>query len=174
MTTKTHSVRLPSRVLSLLADGFGDIGSGARAALLEAGRLTGTRLLDEMEPEADPENVGPERFWPGVSRALESRGLGALEYRLLGAGLAELTLEDGPESTGEDGGRSRPGCPFATGLLGGLLSGVADEPMAVLEVECTADGAPGCRFLAGEESRLARIGDRLREGASVEEAVREP
>ena len=172
MTPEIESVRLPSRVLSLLADRCGDGGATPRSALREAGRLTGTRLLEELAPEIDPERSGPRPFWHEVSRALEDRGLGTLEYRLLGTDLADVTLAGGPESAEE--GRRRPGCPFTTGLLGGLLSTAAGEPMAVLEVECAADGAAACRFLAGGEARLSRIGDRLREGASVDEALREP
>lgn len=173
MTPKTPSVRLPSRVLSHLADRVGPVGSEAHAALREAGRLTGVHLLEELGPGADPEHADPGAFWSEVSWALQDRGLGTLDYRLLGSDLADLRLHDGPESAG-DGDRGRPGCPFSTGLLGGLLSQVAGEPMAVLEVECAADGASGCRFLAGGEARLSGIGERLREGASVEEAVREP
>lgn len=173
MTTNTESVRLPSRVLSLLADRFGEVGSPSHAALREAGRLTGVRLVEELGPSADPERADPTAFWTEVRWALEDRGLGSLDYEVLGSDLADLRLREGPESTA-DGDRGRPGCPFSTGLLGGLLSQAAGEPMAVLEVECAADGAAGCRFLAGAEVRLSRIGGRLREGASVEEAVQEP
>lgn len=173
MTTKSESVLLPSRVLTLLADRFGQVGSEPHAALREAGRLTGVRLMEELGPASDPEHADPRTFWSEISRSLGDRGLGSLDYRLLESDLAELKLRGGAEATG-DGDRSRPGCPFSTGLLGGLLSKAAGEPMAVLEVECAADGAAGCRFLAGAEARLTRVGDRLREGASVEEAVREP
>jgi predicted hydrocarbon binding protein len=173
VTTKSPSVRLPSRVLSLLADRCGEVGSEPHAVLREAGRLTGEQLLEELRPAADPEAAAPGAFWSEVSLALEERGLGSLEYRLMGSDLADLTLRGGAESAnGSD--RGRPGCPFSTGLLGGLLSSAAGEPMAVLEVECAADGAPGCRFLAGAEARLSRVGDRLQEGASVEEAARAP
>lgn len=173
MTIKSQSVRLPSRVLSLLADRCGEVGSEPHAALREAGRLTGEQMLAELGSAADPEATAPGAFWSEVSRALEERGLGSLEYRLMGTDLADVTLRDGAESAnGAD--RGRPGCPFSTGLLGGLLSTAAGEPMAVLEVECAADGAPGCRFLAGAEARLSRVGERLREGASVEEAARAP
>ena len=172
MTPTAPSIQLPSRVLSLLADRCGEEGSPSHAALREAGRLTGIHLVEELGPGADPEHTEPGPFWSEVSWALEDRGLGSLEYGLLGSALAEVRLADGPESV--DGGRRRPGCPFTTGLLGGLLSQVAGEPMAVLEVECAADGADACRFLAGAEARLSRIGDRLRQGASVDEAVREP
>lgn len=173
MTTKSQFVRLPSRVLSLLADRCGEVGSEPHAALREAGRLTGEQLLAELGPAADPEATAPEPFWSEVSRALEERGLGSLEYRLMGTDLADVTLRGGAESTNL-ADRGRPGCPFSTGLLGGLLSTAAGEPMAVLEVECAADGAPGCRYLAGAEARLSRVGQRLREGASVEEAARAP
>lgn len=173
MTTNSQSVRLPSRVLSLLADRCGEVGSEPHAALREAGRLTGERLLAELGPTADPEATAPAVFWSDVSGGLVERGLGSLEYRLLGSDLADVTLRGGAEST-DGADRGRPGCPFSTGLLGGILSTAAGEPMAVLEVECAADGAPGCRFLAGTEARLSRVGERLQEGASVEEAVRAP
>lgn len=173
MTSENESVRLPSRVLSLLADRLGEAGSESHAALREAGRLTGVRLLGELGAGGDPERAEPGAFWTEVNRALRDRGLGSVDYRVLAAGLAELTLGDAVEATG-GGRRGRAGCPFSTGLLGGLLSEAAGEPMAVLEVECAADGAARCRFLAGAEARLSRVGDRLREGASVEEAVREP
>ena len=81
MTPKNQSVRLPSRVLPLLADRFGEVGSEAHAALREAGRLTGEKwpVLDgdiaglavvlARGPEGD---LAPRR--EAVHRAAERTG----------------------------------------------------------------------------------------------------
>lgn len=170
MTHAFSTVRLPARALAALADRCGEIGPRGVAALHEAGRVAGEALLERLG--RDPGSAAPGEFWTVLGKEFEDLGLGPLAYRVHGPALGEVRLGELPEATG-DGERDRehPGCPFSTGLLGGLLSGVAGEPVPVLEVACRAGGAAACRFLVGNEDRLAEVRDALAGGASPDEAL---
>ena len=51
---------------------------------------------------------------------------------------------------GGDGAHST-GCQITTGLLASFFGKIAGYPVAVLETECSSDGAIQCRFLLGNE-----------------------
>lgn len=172
MTHGVSSVRLPARALSALADRCGEVGSRGIGALREAGRVAGEAVLDRLGSQAGSAAAG--EFWSVLEKEFLDLGLGPLEYRVRGPALGELRLGALPEATG-GGERDREGsgCPFSTGLLGGILSGVAGEPVPVLELECRAGGADACRFLVGPEERLAEVREALAEGASPDEALAE-
>lgn len=163
MNPTSPTVRLPSGILAVLADRCGDLGAGGVSALREAGRVAGEALLESMD--GDPAGVAPEAFWESVGQEFVDLGLGPVSYRLRNRGVAEVRLEAAPEA---DGARGEPrrmsGCPFSTGLLGGLLTGVAGESVSVFEVECRAGGAAFCRFLVGSEARLSAVRDRMASG----------
>lgn len=172
MNGSSSTVRLPSAALAVLADRCGDLGSGGISALREAGRVAGEALVPRLG--ADPAEAPPEEFWEAVGQQFVDLGLGPLTYRVRTPGVGEIRLEGVPEADGAEGEPRRlSGCPFSTGLLGGLLTGVAGEPVSVLEVECRAGGAAFCRFLVGSESRLSRIRERLAEGESLGAALDE-
>lgn len=164
------TVRIPSAALAALADRCGDLGAGGVSALREAGRVAGQALVHRLP--ADPADTAPEEFWEVVGQEFVELGLGPLSYRVRTPGVAEVRLEGVPEAEGAEGEPRRlSGCPFSTGLLGGLLSGAAGEPVSVLEVECRAGGAASCRFLVGSDSRLTRIRERLTGGDPLEDAL---
>lgn len=172
--TGSRDVRVPSASLRLLAR------SGDRpttGALREAGRRAGEAIADELAPLCEPEEAPMSTYWAAVRETLVERGLGDAEYRLLGPGTAEVRIADSPEARphrdGRGGGTETDagGCPFATGLLAGLLSRVAGSPVAVLEVGCRDRGEEACRFLAGGEERLRTVRREILAGATVEEAV---
>jgi predicted hydrocarbon binding protein len=159
----SSTVRIPSETLAVLADGCGDLGAGGVSALREAGRVAGEALLDGLG--VDPDASDADEFWEAVGQEFVDFGLGPVTYRLRSPGVGEVRLEGVPEADGADGEPRRlTGCPFSTGLLGGLLTGAAGEPVSVLEVECRAGGAAFCRFLVGSEARLAAIRDRMASG----------
>ena len=86
--------------------------------------------------------------------------------------MGEIRLDGSPEADGIDGQpRRRTGCAFSTGVLGGLLTGAAGQPVAVLEVECRAGGSAFCRFLVGDGHRLRAIRDRLGSGEPLARAM---
>lgn len=172
MNRTPATVRLPSTVLAVLADRCGDLGVGGVSALREAGRAAGEDVLEGVAE--DPEETPPGAFWEAVGQEFVDLGLGPLSYRVRNGGLAEVRLEGVPEA---DGARGEPrrlsGCPFSTGLLDGLLSAVAGEPVSVLEVECRAGGAAFCRFLVGSEARLSTVRDRMASGEPLRAVLEE-
>lgn len=171
MTQGSSTVRIPSRALAALADRCGEIGPRGVAALHEAGRVAGEAVVDRLG--GDPGASAPGEFWGALEEVFGEMGWGPVSYRARSPGLGELRLDGPPEAVDGEGGRDRPGCPFSTGLLGGVLSGVAGEPVPILELECRAGGAPSCRFLVGNEERLAEIREALADGASPDEALAE-
>lgn len=170
--TETSPVRLPARTLAAIAARCGRAGSGAAAALREAGREVGADLLETTGDGGDPAEAPAGEFWEGVAEALAERGLGRLHFRIRTPSLAELRLEAGPETAGER--REHPGCPFSTGLLAGIASEAAGQPVAVMEVACAVSGAEACRWLAGTEASLEEVRRRLEEDVPLEEALEAP
>lgn len=167
-------VRLPAAALSLLSGRCGELGSGSVAALRDAGRTAGRELLAAMSGEGEPSGWPVGRFWAELRGAAEERGLGLADYEVLAPDVARVDLRGSPEASrpSADGPRPRPGCHFAAGWLGGALTAVAGEPVAVLEVDCAAGGEEAaCRFLLGPEARLREVRVALRGGASLAEAL---
>ena len=169
--TDTDVLRLPTRFLRSLSDRCGRAGPDAVAALREALRELGDELVDELSDDRHPDDAPPEVFWEGVAELLSGRGLGELSFSVSTPAVAELRLRGGPEAGPDAASNGGRGCPFTTGLLAGLLTAAAEEPVAVLEVGCRADGDGACRWLAGAESALEAVRARLEDGASVREAL---
>lgn len=165
-------IRVPAETFRTLARAARGGDEAVGRALLEAGRRAGSSICAAVDRGGDPRSESMASFWATVREALSERGLGTASYHLLSPGIAEVLLEDGPEASEAVGTGSRAGgCPFATGLLAGLLSEAAGEPVAVLEVACRSRGESACRFLAGDEGRLRRVRREMHGGSSVEEAV---
>lgn len=165
-------VRLPSRFFADLSRRCGRAGPEAAGALREAGRALGGRLVEELPRRERPDRASPDAFWDAAAEVLSDRGLGDLDMEVRTPSAAELRLDGGPEATwpGEES-PSGGGCPLATGLLAGVLTAAAEEPVAVLEVACAADGDEACRWLAGSPETLEGIRSALEAGASVREAL---
>jgi predicted hydrocarbon binding protein len=161
-------IRLPATVLAELARRCELAGPEALGALRAAGRLMGTELLAALGDGVDPERTRPTAFWEAVGEELANMGFGRVHYEVHSGGVASVVLPELPEASGR---LDHPGCPFATGMLAGLLGGAAGEPVAVLEVECRAGGHPACRFLVGAEHRLRTVRERLMDGSSLPEAL---
>lgn len=174
-------VRLPADALRRLSRHCGELGTGSIAALRDAGRSAGRRLVENLQGgEGTGEGAGSmalERFWRELAEVAAGAGFGRVEYRVRREDVGQVEVRGSPEvgPGGSDDGPAATGCHFACGWIGGALSTVAGEPVAVLEVECAAgSGAETCRFLVGPERRLEEIRSSLRSGAgSLAEAVEE-
>lgn len=163
-------VRLPASSLAALADGCLAMGPSGVDALREAGRRAGFRIFDSLG--VLPETLPLARFFEAADRALQACGLGSVDFEAVDGGLIAMSWRRLPEAGGaEAGGRTSRGCPLATGILGGLLTRAAGSPMAVLEVDCAADGGDACWFLVGSEERLREIHGRIAGGASPHAAL---
>ena len=166
--TRRDDVRLPPGTLGALARIARTEDDSTARALREAGRRAGAEIAALLAETVDPAREPMDAFWAAVREELAERGLGDARYGLLGSDLAEVRWTDGPEAaSGGDGA----GCPFATGLLAGLLSEAAGTAVAVLEVTCGASDEAGCRFLAGDGERLRAVRRGLLAGSDLEEAA---
>jgi predicted hydrocarbon binding protein len=152
-------VLLPSSVLVDLADRCAAAGEFGIAALREAGRGFGLSLYDSLAPDRSVEELDPEEFWAAVGQKLQELGFGPLRYEQVDEGLAAVCVVSFPEAGSEEIG-------------GGLLSRAADQSIAVLEIECRADGSHGCWFLLGAQERLESIHEKLRSGEPIENAIK--
>jgi hypothetical protein len=59
------------------------------------------------------------------------------------------------------GATSGPVCALSAGYTSGWLSGTLDADLLALEVECSAVGHPGCRFVARETEVWRALGDEV-------------
>lgn len=153
MAASPRHACLPAPALGLLAERACSADDRGYGALREAGRITGERLYDTLDPA--PHRLARSEFWSRADERLDALGLGGLAPEALRPGLAAVTWLRGAETVGRRG--KAPGCPLAAGILEGLLSAAAGAPVGVLEVDCAVAGAAACRFLVGEPSRLRRL-----------------
>jgi hypothetical protein len=51
---------------------------------------------------------------------------------------------------------------------------VAEQPLAVMEVECRAAGAPRCRFLLGSADVMQQVWEGMADGRPYEELLAAP
>lgn len=145
----------------------------AARAVQAAGAATGDLLFESLtSPEAagveaeDLRRLPLEEFWDDILEFLSDLGWGSLEHEAIHPGIGALSAPDWIEADPAQS-TSGPRCFFASGLLSGLLGGVAGRPIAVLEVECRSAGDDRCRFLFGDEAVLGRVRAGLEAGREL-------
>ncbi len=117
----------------------------------------------------DPAGLSATEFWERLSTFFNQLGWGRLEQSEVHPGVISLTASDWIESAAS---RSpQPSCHISTGLLADLLSQVAGQDVAAMEVECRSAGQARCRFLVGSLPALEEIFERMRGGSLYNEAV---
>jgi bacteriochlorophyll 4-vinyl reductase len=121
-----------------------------------------------------PRPVGdlPQKaFWESISRFFERRGWGRLTHSTPHPGVGMLTSTDWAEAEGRH--ESQPVCSFSSGIFAHMLTRIAAEPVAVLEVSCRARGEPACRFVFGSEAAIHELYGLLLEGRGFDQAMAE-
>lgn len=178
---------LPPAALTLLRrairEEVGDLG--ATRILQNAGFAAGEILYGEFRaelqstsPEADPRTEGEldprdmdeARFWSSLSDFLDTRGWGRIASERIHPGLGVIHAFDWAESD-PAGGDDQPGCHFTAGLFSHILSQLAGNAIAVLEVECRSAGDELCSFLYGSEAAVHEVYGLLLDEASLDEAL---
>jgi hypothetical protein len=147
---------LPDAVDLLRQAGY-DAGAELHAQLLE--------WIERSEAVGSLESLPVPRFWSGFTAFWESLGWGGLQHREAHEAVTELTSPDWAEA---DAVPNRLGCQVTTGLIADLLSRVAGQDVAVIEVECRGRGDARCRFLIGAPATLSALHGQLLEGRSPE------
>lgn len=130
-------------------------GAGLYGAFADSVRTNG---------EGDPAEMPLDEFSTRAASFFAAAGWGSLTLRSSHDALAVIDVENCWEAE-LGGGR---GCHITTGVLAGFLTPLADYPVAVMEVECGAEGSATCRFLAGNEQMLDDAYQRLVAGESWE------
>lgn len=125
-------------------------------ALQTAGYEVGTGLADvfamEVQGEA-PSFLDRATYFNRLSRFLEARGWGELQYTAPHPGLGLVTSANWAEATPE-GDESQPSCSFSSGMLSAILARAAGAPVTVLQVSCRSCGDDNCSFAFGSEAAV--------------------
>jgi predicted hydrocarbon binding protein len=162
-------------LLALRAAMFRDLGTNAAALLQEAGYSGGQAMFDAFSRwlssrgYASPDSVPASDFAARATDFFREAGWGSVELGALDS-VATLDSTDWAES---DPGYplEYPGCYYTSGVMADLLSRLAGEPLAVMEVECRSMGSDRCRFLVGSGETIQRVYEEMGQGIGYEEAV---
>jgi predicted hydrocarbon binding protein len=173
--TELHrEVAVPAAAFTALGRALRD-QAGPLAAihgLHAAGYGAGEALYEGLEESLGAPLKGStdgRAFWSAMTRFLERRGWGRLEHSTPHPGIGLLTSRDWAEAEGGEG--SQPSCAFSVGFLSHMLTRVAEQPVAVLEVGCRAAGAQACSFAYGSEGTIHDLYGVLVEGETIEHAL---
>ncbi len=148
--TQTSAVILPRSVLADLLHRCASLGDAGIAALNEAGDRTGAEAVALLGDA--PDALAAAEFWAFLDEILRKAGLGSISFRPGGAASAAIAWRDSPEATAA----GNVHCHFATALLRGVLSRLADRPVEVAEVQC-GGGTEPCWFLFGSAETIQRV-----------------
>ncbi len=139
-------------------------------AFHHAGYEAGAAAAASFAVSGDVTNMGQSAFWARLSEFFSRRGWGTLHQSGEHAGVALLSSPDWAEASPHEGD-SEASCCFSTGFLSGLLSELAEGPVAVLEVDCRARGDEQCRFAFGSEVAIHDLYGHLLDGTDLEGAL---
>lgn len=138
-----------------------------RDAGYAAGRALHTQWSEWLAARGDaaPEQLADARFPALLAEFLAADGWGTLTVETIGDGVLSLSAPDWIEAPVHlDPAPTQPSCHVTTGLWAGLLGEVAGAPLAALEVECRATGAPHCRWLIASPDVLSYVYEAMERG----------
>jgi hypothetical protein len=174
-------VALPRTVLGALrAALLRDLGPAAATHLQEAGYAGGEAVFASFERwlRAREEGGGGAaavgelsvtRFEERASEYFRQAGWGSLAVGTIGDAVVTLDSTDWWE---DDPAAGEVAEAFITiGVFASFFSRLANEPLAVLQVESRAAGAARTRFLLGNAEVMDYVYEQLGRGAEYEEAV---
>lgn len=170
----SRDISIPGAALASLRDAIAR-ESGPLAsvqALQTAGYETGERLFERLADRLD-ESVGDallDDFWSTVADFFRDRGWGSLSFERPHDGVGVLRSEDWIEADGPTTER-QASCSFSSGLLSGLLSRVAGDAVAVLQIGCRGRGDDHCAFAFGSEATMHELYGALLDEGDVDDAL---
>lgn len=142
---------------------------GLHHAGYEAGTEAAAGFSGDQERVAE---LATSDFWNRVERFFSRRGWGSIRHEAPHAGVGMLVSGDWVEGSADETD-PEGSCSFSTGFLAGLLSTLADGPVAVLEVTCRSRGDDACRFAFGAEAVIHELYGRLLDGSDLGRALTE-
>ena len=155
-------------VLSLRSALLRDFGADAAGYLQQAGYAGGDAVHGafaqwlERQGHPMPESLDIEAFSALASAFFEDLGWGSFGF-VGGAPVATIDSPDWVEANGMES-TVHPCCHLGTGLLASFFGRIAEQPLAVMEVECRATGATHCRFLLGSADVMQRVWEGMAAG----------
>jgi hypothetical protein len=180
VTAEARFVRLPADAILAFGDALAEGRTADEAAQLlrQTGFRAGEPLFRALQGwiqdrHGDPlADLPAEPFWETLSAFFSDLGWGTLLHRDLHPGVAALDAEDWMEAR-VGGNATAPTCHLTTGILADLLNRLAEEDVAVLEVECRGHGDERCRFLFGSPQVLQTVFERISSGTDYSEVLEE-
>ena len=162
-------VRMPSPALQALSAAADRGGEVVAAAVRDAGRAAGEEVARRIAGAISLSELDTDDFWSAANAETGARGLGTFEWKRGIGGHAELLVRGAPDLA--DGARTsgNGGTAFTEGLIEGLLTAAAGEPVGV--VRAPLDDGEGIRFVIGSPVALRHVQVRLRGGATLEQAL---
>lgn len=173
-STLLREVALPSVTLSAIRQALeGSVESSTiDDALRKAGNAAGREFFlrfDSSLAGPDSRTVPADRFWAQLGEFFRRGGWGEVRHEPLHPAAGLLRSGDWAEADSNgDASGGAPGCRFTEGVLAGLLSELAGQPLYVMETQCRGQGDPACEFVYGPEAVVRKIGRRLRDGEALD------
>jgi len=169
-----RDISIPGAALVSLRDAIaresGPLASvqALQSAGYETGELLFERLVDQLDDAVG--EVHPDDFWSAIADFFRDRGWGSLSFDQPHDGVGVLRSDDWIEGAGPTAER-QASCSFSSGLLSGLLTRVAGDAVAVLQIGCRGRGDDHCAFAFGSEATMHELYGTLLEEADVGEAL---
>ena len=147
------------------------VGDQAADVLQEAGFASGDELyhafkswLTTRTDLGQPEDLDSGLLGEMLSSFFADLGWGTLIVERLSPAALSMASENWaePEATGES---DVPACYITTGFLAALLGKLAQDVVAVMEVECRSRGDHSCRFLVGSPTTLQAVFEGMSRGS---------
>ena len=149
------------------------VGGHGPQVLQEAGFSSGDDVfeafrhwLGEHASVDRPEDLDAEFLGEMLSRFFSELGWGTLSIERVGQAALAIDAANWIENVrGDSEDLTGPVCHFSTGLFAAFFGRLADNVVAVMEVEAP-EGEPGtCRFLLGSPETLQAVFDAMSQGS---------
>lgn len=160
----------PSSLHSMRAALERTLGEQAAAVLQEVGYASGPEVyrafadwLRDRANVSDPAELDASFLGQMLSEFFESIGWGAVTLQRLGDAALALDAVKWAEAGG-DTAASVPSCHFSSGMLSAFMNQLADDLVAVMQVECLTCRDERCRFLIGSPATLQSVFEAMTSG----------
>ncbi|HEX9728177.1 MAG TPA: V4R domain-containing protein [Gemmatimonadales bacterium] len=147
-----------------------EYGEAATASLQEAGFAAGDQVYDvfaawlrETRGLADPADIAADQLGSVLAGFFQVQGWGSVSITPLGASGLAIDSSDWAEAE-PSANALAPACHITAGMLAGFLGRLADQDVAVMEIECRTRNDSRCRFLAGAPETLQMVYDAVNAG----------
>lgn len=154
-----------------------DFGERTGAALQEAGYAAGDELYDgfigwlaQRTGVQDPADLDARHLDDLLRDFFHGLGWGHLRLERLGMDGLSIDSDDWAEADPQANAFA-PACHVTAGLLAGFLGRLADQNVAVMEIECRSRNDPRCRFLAGAPETLQAVYDAVSAGQDYRDVL---